>query len=102
MREFTIESMPGTQFREANASPVELLALSTQVDFDKFQKTKEIFTFALEHIECKIEETWTPVKYPGREIYMPVGIEKNFKALTELCSWYTQNVITEVFTESAE
>ena len=102
MREFKIDALPDIQFREANVSPVELLALSTQVDFDKFQKTKEIFQFSLEHIECLIENVWTPVKYPGREIYMPAGIEKNFKALNELCLWYTTNVITEVFTDSAE
>ena len=102
VREFTVQSMPGQIFREAYASPVDLLALSTQVDFDQFRKTKEIFTFSLEHIEAKVGEQWFTVKQPGREVYAPLGIEKNFKALNELCVWYMNEVLGEVFTDSAE
>lgn len=102
MREFEIKALPGVTFREANVSPVDLLAIATQVDFDAFKKTKELFAFALEHVEVEVESKWFPVKYPGREVYMPFGIEKNLIALNELCEWYISNVIAEVFTGSAE
>ena len=103
MREFTIEALPGINFREASVSPIDLLALATQVDFNEFGKTKELFTFSLEHLECEGEGgKWFPVKVPGREVYMPFGLEKNFAALNELCKWYMENVVSEVFQGSAE
>lgn len=102
MTEFTIEHYPGMLFRDTEVSPVELLALSTQVDFDRFEKTKELFLFALEHVECKVNDTWVKVKYPGREIYMPEDIKTNFRALNDICVWYMTNVIGAVFPESAE
>lgn len=102
MAEFKIDCLPETNFREAYVSPVDLLAIGTQVDFDAFQKTKELFNFALEHIECEVNGKWLPVKQSGRDVYMPFGIDKNLKALNELCHWYMDNVIIRVFTESAE
>lgn len=102
MREFTIESLPGVTFREGKVSPVDLLAIAPQVDFDAYSKTKELYTFALEHLECEVNGKWFPVKHPGRDVYMPIGIEKNLRALNDLCAWYITNVIAEVFTGSAE
>ena len=102
MREFEIKSLPGVTFREANVSPVDLLAIATQVDFDAFSKTKELFAFALEHVEANIDNKWFVVKHAGRDVYMPFGIEKNLVALNEICEWYLTNVIAEVFTGSAE
>lgn len=102
MREFTVESLPGMTFREAQVSPVDLLAIATQIDFDAYEKNRALFAFALEHIECLVETKWLPVKAPGREVYMPFGIERNFKALNELVQWYLETVIYEVFTGSAE
>ena len=102
MREFTVESRPGITFREARVSPIDLLAITTQVDFDEYKKNKELFKFALEHLECEIEGKWLPVKTADREVYMPFGIERNYKALNELVQWYLENVIIEVFTGSAE
>ena len=46
MREFSIESLPGITFREANVSPVDLLAIASQVDFDEFGKTKQMIQFS--------------------------------------------------------
>ncbi len=102
LREFTVESMPNFKFREAYTSPVDLLALSLQVDFDQFKKTKELFEFALEHCEVKVGEKWFPVKSAGMEAYAPLGIEKNFAALNDICHWYIDTVLMEVFPESAE
>lgn len=102
MTEFTIESLPGATFREGYCSPVDLLAIATQVNFDQFAKTREVFTFSLEHIETKAGENWVPVKTAGRDVFMPMGIETNFKALNDLCEWYMSNVILPVFQDSAE
>ena len=102
MRESNVESLPGITCREAQVSPVDLLAITTQVDFDEYKKNKELFKFALEHLECEIEGKWLPVKTADREVYMPFGIERNYKALNELVQWYLENVIIEVFTGSAE
>ena len=102
LRTFTIESMPNYQFREAYTSPVDLLALSLQVDFDQFKKTKELFEFALEHCEVKVGEKWFPVKSAGLETYAPFGIEKNYTALNDICKWYIETVLMEVFPGSAE
>ena len=102
MREFNIEALPDITFREAYVSPVDLLAVATQVDFDEYEKNKTLFAFALEHIECLVETKWLPVKTAGRDVYMPFGIERNFKALNQLVQWYLENVIYEVFIGSAE
>ena len=102
MKEFEIAALPGTTFREGPCSPIDLLAISPQVDFDQFKKTKEIFTFSLEHLEVQAGENWIPVKAPGREVYMPMGLETNFAALSQLCDWYMANVILPVFPASAE
>lgn len=102
MAEFTIESCPNTTFRDGYVSPVDLLAISTQVDFDAFSKTKELFSFALEHTEVMVGDKWLPVKTSGRDVYMPIGVETNYSALNDICTWYLQNVISKVFTNSAE
>ena len=102
MKEFNIESLPGVTFREASVSPVDLLAIASQVDFDEFGKTKQMIQFSLEHLECEVNGKWFPVKQPSREVYMPFNIERNYKALNELVQWYLENVIVQVFTESAE
>lgn len=102
MRELTVKSLPGITFREGQVSPVDLLAIATQVDPDDYKKNKTLISFALEHLECKVEGKWLPVKVAGREVYMPFGIERNFQALNELVQWYLENVVFEVFTGSAE
>ena len=53
MAEFTIKSRPELVFRTKKISPVDLLALTTTIDFENFTKTKETYNFALEHIEVK-------------------------------------------------
>lgn len=102
LRTFTIDALPNDQFREAACSPVDILALSMQVDFDQFAKTKEVLTFALEHCEVLVGDKWYPVKTAGREVYNPIGLEKNYKALNQICAWFINTVLAEVFQESAE
>ena len=102
MTEFEIKALPGQKFREAYVSPVDLLAIGTQVDFDVYKKNRELFKFSLEHIEAKVGEDWYPVKAKDRDVYMPLDIDKNLKALSQLCEWYFQTLILPVFQESAE
>ena len=100
--EFRIEALPDAEFRTANTSPIDILAISSQVDFDQYTKTRDTLRFALEHIEVKAGSQWVPVKVADREVYMPMGIETNFRALNELCKWYVENVLVPVFQDSAE
>lgn len=99
--EFLIEGRQ-EQFRTAPISPVDLLALQMQTDLENFEQTKILFNFALEHTQVKMGESWKPVKTPGREIYMPLGIEEDFKALNNICIWFLDNVISKVFQKSSE
>lgn len=100
-QEFTIESRK-EQFRVAQISPIDLLALQMQTDLDNFEQSKILFKFALEHIEVKMGETWKPVKTQNREVYMPIGIENDYQALNELCVWFLNNVVAKVFQKSSE
>lgn len=101
-QEFTIENLPDLQFRLMKISPVDLLAMTTQLDFDNFKKTKVLYTFALENIEVKQGEKWLPVKVAGKEIYTPTEIEDNLIALNQLADWFLDNVVTKSFTESSK
>ena len=102
VREFTIESLPSLQFRTAAISPVDLLAITTQIDFDKYQQTKMLYTFALEHIEVKQGEKWFPVKLPGQEVYTPTSLGENLVALNEIITYFLNEVVAKTFTKSSE
>ena len=101
-REFKIESLPGYTFREGKVSPIDLLAISTQIDFENFKMTKTLMTFCFENAEVKMGEKWLPVKVPGKEIYKPSEIATNFIAMNELFMWMMDNVVTAVFPRSSE
>ena len=50
MKEFTIKNRTET-FRVTKISPIEMLSILPQIDFDNMSKTKTLYTFCLEHIE---------------------------------------------------
>lgn len=100
--EIKIDSMPDYEFRTKSISPVDLLAITTQTDFEKFAQTKALYAFALENMEVKIGEKWFPVKLPGREVYMPTDIEENLTALNELIAKFLDEVVAKTFTKSSE
>ena len=50
MKGFTIKNRTET-FRIAKISPIEMLSILPQIDFDNMSKTKTLYTFCLEHIE---------------------------------------------------
>lgn len=95
-KEFTIEGYEN-KFRSTKVKPLDMLALQTQINFDDMIKTKELFKFALEHLEVKVLDQWIPVKEPNKEVYYPIGIEDNYKALKSLIEWFIENVVRPVF-----
>ena len=101
-KEFKIDSMKDTQFRVAKVSPVDMLAISYQVNLENYQMTKMTLLFALENVEVKQGDTWLPVKVKGREVYQPLGIQNNFVALNEIFMYMLTEVITKLFPSSNE
>ena len=100
--EFTIDSRKELTFRVAKISPVDIMAISGMINFEKFESNQTLIRFCLENAEVKMGETWMPVKVKGKEVYQPVGIENDFVALNEIFIWMMTNVITAVFPKSSE
>ena len=98
---FELETLPNITFRFATETidPVEMLALSSQ-NFEDYKQLKVVYQFALEHAQVKIGEKMIPVKKGN--VYMPVGIDKNFIALQELCTKFIAGVIGKAFMKSSE
>ena len=100
-KEFNIKTRKET-FKIAKISPVELLSISTQINFNNLQQTETVFNFALEHTLVKIEDSWLPVKEKSKEVYWPATMETDFLSLNELITYFLNNVIKKVFTKSEE
>lgn len=98
-QEFTIERRK-EQFRIGYISPIELLSIGTQIDFDHLEKTQALMTFVFEHVEVKIMESWSPVKMKGKEVWLPIGIEKDLLALNEIFDYVMKEIIGVVFPNS--
>lgn len=100
-KEFNIKSLSQT-FRVSKISPIELLSLQTQINFEDFKLTSNLFTFILEHLEVRVMDVWVPVKEKNKEEYNPKGIENNIKALNELIMWFLDNIIKDTFINSSK
>lgn len=100
--EFSIESRPNQRFRVAKISPVDLMAITQTIDFDRFESNQTLIRFCLENAEVLVGEKWLPVKTKGREVYQPLGIEGDLNALNEIFLWMIENVIAKTFTKSSE
>lgn len=100
MKEFTIKSKPETQYRFRDISPVKMLALQTTIDFDSIDKMERLYAFILENTEVNIAGTWTQVKEKGRDVYYPVGFEKEANAMLEICMTFLNEVLKPVFMKS--
>ncbi len=96
LKEFNIESRKEL-FRIGHVTPVELLSIATVLDLEKLTQVTEFVTFALEHAEVKMGETWQPVKVKGKEIYMPLGMENDFAALNEIVAVMLNEVVSKAF-----
>lgn len=84
MEEFKIESRKDLSFRLMYISPIEGLAIIPQLDTEDYTKAMTFFSFALEHVEVKVNDSWFPVKTKDRNTYMPMDIEKDWGALQEI------------------
>lgn len=100
MKEFTIKSKPETQFRFKDINPVKMLALQTAIDFDDIEKTEKLYSFILENTEVNIAGTWTQVKITGRNVYFPVGFEKEINSMMEICITFLNEVVKPLFQKS--
>lgn len=99
---FKIEKMPDKEFRVGKISPVDLLAISTTIDFNNFKTQQVLVNFCLEHAEVKVGESWQPVKVKDKDVYQPMGIENDLPALTQVWQYMLENVIVKSFTNSSE
>lgn len=100
--EFQIKSLKDKKFRVAKISPVDLMAITQTIDFEKYESNRVLISFCLENAEVLIGEKWLPVKVKGKDIYQPMGIEGNLDALNEIFLWMVENVISKSFTKSSE
>lgn len=100
-QEFRIDSLPDREFRVGKISPVDLMAITQTIDFDKFEANQTLVRFCLESCEAKVGEKWMPVKAKGRDVYQPMGIESDLVALNEIFLWVMENVIAKAFTRSS-
>ena len=100
--EFKIESLPEYRFRVGKISPVDLMAITATIDFEKFDTNKTLIAFCLESSEVLMGEKWMPVKVKGRDVFQPMGIESNLVALNEIFLWMMENVIAKTFMKSSE
>ena len=100
--QFKIESMPNHTFRVAKISPVDLMAITQTIDFEKFETNQALIKFCLENAEVLMGEKWMPVKTKNRDVYQPIGIENNMLALNEIFLYMMENVIAKTFMKSSE
>lgn len=102
MRELEVFRIPGrnNEFRVKKISPTTLLALQVTLDFNDLSKTQSLMNFILEHIEVNINGQWVQFKEIGRDVYYPVGIEKDLSFLTELVTKFLNDYLKPLFTKS--
>lgn len=98
---FNLKSNSQFTFRFTRISPIELLALQTQINLEDFEQTQKLFTFILEKTEVQIGQEWFPVKMKGKEVYSPSGIEDNMDMLNEIIYYFMDNVIKPTFMKSS-
>lgn len=101
-KEFKIKNKPNLLFRVANISPIDLLALQTQINFEDINQTKEVFTFILENVEVKILDNWVRVKLPGKEVYMPEYLEEDLLSLQQINMTFLSEILKPLFQKSSE
>lgn len=101
MLNFTLESMPNTEFRFKDVSPLDILALNG-ADFKDIKQRRDIYKFVMENTEVKIGEKWFPVKTPDKDVYIPIGMEKKIAEMDEMCAKYMVEVVFKAFQKSSE
>lgn len=101
-KEFTIKQRPKDKFRVGKISPIELLALQTQFNFENMTQSQTVMTFILEHTEVEICGQWFKVKEVGKESYLPDNISDDLFALQEIITYFLNEVFKPAFMKSGE
>lgn len=86
------------EFKIKKMNAVELLALRSQIDFEDYNTTKNLYNILLENMEVKINEKWLPVK-EGNNFY-PKSIEDDVEAIDKLIQYF-MNYLKELFIKSS-
>lgn len=102
-KEFVIEvnGQPQT-FKFDKVSPVKLSAIMMSLDLDNPTKNEALITLAVESCKVKVGDKWAPVKTPGREAYMPLGIDEDINAFLGIAKEFLDQKVTNSFTKSSE
>lgn len=99
-KEFTLKSLPNYSFRFTYMSPIDITVFAAEFNLENFKTTKEMFKYAAEHTEVKVNDVWCKVKVADKEAYMPTGIE--VKSLLEISDKFVEEYIVPVFQKSSE
>lgn len=98
--EFSVNSMPNAVLRFTYMSPIDITVFSANFNLQDFKTTKEMFKYAAEHTEIKINDAWCKVKVPEKEVYMPATISA--QTLLEIADKFVEKYIMPVFQKSSE
>jgi hypothetical protein len=88
-------------FKFDKVSPVKLSAIMMSLDLDDPTKSEALITLAVESCKVKINDKWAPVKMPGKEVYMPFGIENDIEAFLGIAKEFLDQKVTNSFTKSS-
>lgn len=102
-QEFNIKGKySNLKFRFTYMSPIDICVFASNFNLENYKTSREMFAYAAEHTEVCINETWTKVRQAGKDVYMPNGIENDYKSLLEIVDKFVEIYIMPVFTNSSE
>ena len=78
---------------------IQILSFRTQIDFDNYDKVKNLYELVLENIEVQCNDKWLTVKQ-GNNFY-PAGIENDVETIEKLLNYFLE-YIKEVFQKSGK
>ena len=97
-----VKEYANLKFRFTYMSPIDICVFASNFDLENYKTSKTMFTYAVEHCEVCINETWTKVKQPNKDVYMPAGMEENVGALLAIVDKFVELYIMPVFQKSSE
>ena len=101
-KEFELDEYKNLKFRFTYMSPMDICVFASNFNLENYKTSRTMFDYAVEHTEVCINEVWTKVKQPNRDVFMPAGIEENIAALLKIVDVFVERFIMPVFTKSSE
>ena len=101
LESFKVEGC-ANEFRIRRIAPTTLLALQVTLDLNDLTKTQSLMSFIFENLDVNINGEWINFKEKGREVYYPIGIEKNLNTLTLLATKFLNEYLKPLFMKSSE